>query len=162
MRRLFNLLLAWLVYRTRSAVTARTKDEIWSEERWFMNGKTNRRPRHFTAFLVTSVALLCTVLMARAQTPATPASRFLGTVTAIEGTNLTVKTDAGEVHQVDVPSSASIKRIAPGQKDLSTAVTIQFSELATGDRVLVKLDPSATGSVPQAAQIIAVKQEDVA
>jgi len=97
------------------------------------------------------------------QAPTQPAAtRFVGSVTAISGTTLTVKTDAGEVHQVGVPASASLKRIAPGQKDLSTAATIQFSDLATGDRVLVRLDPNATGDTPEAVQIIAVKQEDVA
>ena len=75
--------------------------------------------------------------LVRAQSP----SRFVGTITAISGDTLTVKTDAGEVHQVQIPASASLKRIAPGQKDLSTADTIQLSDLATGDRVLLKLDP---------------------
>ncbi len=90
------------------------------------------------------------------------ATRYLGTITAIAGDTLTVKTDAGETHQVQIPASASLKRIAPGQKDLSTAETIQFKDLATGDRVLVKLDPDATGTTPQALQIVAVKQADVA
>ena len=96
--------------------------------------------------------------LVRAQAP----SRFVGTVTAISGDTLTVKTDAGEVRQVQIPSTAALKRIAPGQKDLSTADTIQFSDLATGDRVLVKLDPDATGTTPQALQVVAVKQADVA
>jgi hypothetical protein len=61
-----------------------------------------------------------------------------------------------------VPSGASIKRIAPGEKDLSKAVAIEFSGLATGDRVLVKLDPDAPAGTLQALQIIAVKQEDLA
>ena len=90
------------------------------------------------------------------------ATRYLGTITAIAGDTLTVKTDAGETHQVQIPASASLKRIAPGQKDLSTAETIQFKDLATGDRVLVKLDPDATGTTLQALQIVAVKQADVA
>jgi hypothetical protein len=89
------------------------------------------------------------------------AARFVGTVTAIGGTSLTVKTDAGAVHLVEVPSPAVIKRISPGQKDLSTADTIQFSDLATGDRVLVKLDPEAPAGTEQASQIIAVKAADV-
>ena len=66
-------------------------------------------------------------------------------MTSISGDTLTVKTDAGEAHQVQVPSSATLKRIAPGQKDLSTAETIKLSDLAMGDRVLVKLDPDAGG-----------------
>jgi len=97
-----------------------------------------------------------------ANAQAAPASRFVGSITAINGTTLTVKTDAGELRQVEVPSEASLKRIAPGQKDLSTASTVEFGSLAVGDRVLVKIDPSATGTTPQAAQIIAIKQEDVA
>jgi len=90
------------------------------------------------------------------------ATRYLGTITAINGATLTVKTDAGEVHQVEVPQSATIRRVEPGQKDLSTAATIQFSDLANGDRVLVRLDPDATGATPQALQVIAIKQADVA
>jgi transcription antitermination factor NusG len=90
------------------------------------------------------------------------ASRYLGAITAIAGDTLTVKTDAGETHQVQVPASASLKRIAPGQRDLSTAETIQLTDLAIGDRVLVRLDSNATGATPQALQIVAIKQADVA
>ncbi len=95
--------------------------------------------------------------MARAQ-----AARYLGTVTAISGDTLTVKTDAGQVNQVEVPSSAQLKRIAPGQTDLSKAEPMEFGSLATGDRVLVTLSPSAPGATPQAARIIAIKEADVA
>jgi Domain of unknown function (DUF5666) len=98
-----------------------------------------------------------------AQAAAAPASsRSLGTITAISGTSITVKTDAGAINQVQVPATASIKRIAPGQTDLSTAVTIQFSELATGDRVLVRIDPDSPPGSSQAQQIIAIKKQDVA
>ena len=105
-----------------------------------------------------SIAGFFAASLLQAQAPL----RFVGSITAISGTTLTVKTDTDGQRQVDVPSEASVKRIAPGQKDLSTAATITFSELAVGDRVLVKLDPNATGATPQAAQIIAVKQEDLA
>jgi hypothetical protein len=104
------------------------------------------------------LACLLALPLLHGQAPA----RFLGTVTAISGTTLSVKTDAGQSYDVQVPSGAAIKRIAPGQKDLSTAETIQFSDLAVGDRTLVRLDPNATGSTSQAQQIIAVKQSDVA
>jgi hypothetical protein len=111
---------------------------------------------------IAQLALMMVIAMDATAVRAQANSRFLGTVTAIAGDTLTVKTDAGEVHQVEVPSTVTVKRIAPGQRDLSTAETIQFSELATGDRVLVKLDPNATGSTPQALQVIAVKQADMA
>jgi preprotein translocase subunit YajC len=88
--------------------------------------------------------------------------RFVGTITAINGDTLTVKADSGDMRQVEVPSSAVLKRVEPGQKDLSSAAAIQLSDLATGDRVLVRLDPSASGDTPQAAQIVTIKQADVA
>jgi hypothetical protein len=89
-------------------------------------------------------------------------SRFLGTITSINGDTITIKTDAGQVYQVEVPSTASIMRVAPGQKDLSAAVTIQLSDLTTGDRALVRIDSSAAAGTSQAAQIITIKQADVA
>lgn len=95
---------------------------------------------------------------AKAQAPA----RFVGSITAITGNTVTVKTDTGDQRMFDVPAEAVLKRIAPGEKDLSKAATITFSELAVGDRVLVKIDTTATASTPQAAQIIAVKAEDLA
>lgn len=109
------------------------------------------------AMFICALAVHSSRMMAQAA-----AQRFVGTITAISGDTLTVKTDAGESHQVQVPEAATLKRIAPGQKDLSTAETIKLSDLAMGDRVLVKLDPDATGSTPQAQQIIAVKQTDIA
>ena len=108
--------------------------------------------------LVALAACLHGAPLLRAQTPA---SRFLGTITAISGNTLTVKTDADGERQVGVPSTAAIKRISPGQKDLSAADTLQFTDLETGDRVLVKLDPVASGPPAQALQIIAVKQADL-
>jgi hypothetical protein len=110
------------------------------------------------SLLALLIAAPLAVTMAVAQAPA----RFLGTVTAVNGTTLTVKTDAGEVHQVDVPPTAVLKQIAPGEKDLSTATVIEFSSLTTGDRVLVRLDTKAPEGASVALQIIAVKQADVA
>jgi Domain of unknown function (DUF5666) len=110
--------------------------------------------------LAAFVALLAMAPQLRAQ--ATGASRFVGTITAVNGNTLTVKTDQGEVKQVDVPSTAAVKRVEPGQKDLSAAVSIQLADLATGDRVLVRIDPNGSGTNPQAAQIVTIKQADVA
>jgi hypothetical protein len=104
------------------------------------------------------MALLAATALAGAQAP----SRFVGTITAISGNTLTVKTDADGERQVVVPAGAPIKRIAPGEKDLNAADTIQFSDLAIGDRALVKLDPNAPAGASEALQIVAVKQADVA
>ena len=108
--------------------------------------------------------LVAVAPVAHTQTqPAQPQIvRYLGTVTVISGDILTVKTDAGQVHTVEVPSTAQLKRIEPGQTDLSKAQPLDFSSIAEGDRVFVTLDPNATAGTPQALRIIAIKQSDVA
>lgn len=127
-----------------------------------MNRKIRIRNSTFMAHGAGSAVLLVAAILFAPMSWAQAPSRFLGTITAISGTTLTVKTDAGQAYQVEVPSAASIKRVAPGQKDLSTAETIQFSDLAVGDRSLVKLDPDAPAGTSQALQIVAIKQSDVA
>lgn len=104
-------------------------------------------------WMLAAVAVLVPA-MAMAQAP-----RFIGSITAISGNALTVKTDAGDQKQVTVPDGASIKRLEPGQK-LSDAAAIALGDLAVGDRVLVQLDPSA--STPQASLIVAMKKADLA
>ena len=111
-----------------------------------------------SALFVLLGMLLATAVAGNAQT----AGRFLGTVTAVNGNTLTVKTDAGVVQEVEVPSTASLKQVEPGAKDLSTAQTIEFKSLATGDRVLVRLDPNAPAGTTTANQVIAVKQAALA
>ena len=130
--------------------------KIWTVEKWFMKSRTKIC---IPALMVVLAAMLTTALPVAAQATA---QRFLGTVTAVSGTTLSVKTDAGEVHQVDVPSTAVLKQVEPGAKDLSSAQTIEFGSLATGDRVLVRLDPNAPAGSTVAAQIVAVKQADLA
>ena len=105
-----------------------------------------------------AVVLVCATLAAQGQA----AARFMGSITAISGNTLTVKTDAGDQRQVEVPADATLKRIEPGQKDLNSAATMALTDLAVGDRVLVKLDPNATGATPQASLVVAIKQADVA
>ena len=110
------------------------------------------------------LAALAALLLAAAPVPwaQAQAAHYLGTVTAISGDTLTVKTDAGQLNKVQVPSTAQLKRIEPGQTDLSKAEAMDFGGLATGDRVLVTLDPNSTGATPQALRVIAIKQADVA
>jgi hypothetical protein len=122
-----------------------------------MRKKSKTRQWAVSGLIALAVFLLATASGAHAQV-----ARYLGSITTINGNTLTVKTDAGDLHQVQVPSAASLKRIAPGQTDLSKAEPLDFSSLAVGDRVLVTLDPNATGGTPQAARIIAIKQADVA
>jgi hypothetical protein len=126
-----------------------------------MKSMRNEKSR-MRGFAAWGVAALAVSLLAAAPGAHAQVSRYLGSITAIDGDTLTVKTDAGDVHQVQVPATAALKRIAPGEKDLSKAEPLDFGGLAAGDRVLVTLDPNSTGGTPQAARIIAIKQADVA
>ncbi len=118
-----------------------------------------KRTSHIGIALCTAILL---TWIAGAVMHAQPPMRFVGTVTAVNGATLTVKTDAGEARTVEVPESAVLKRVAPGQRDLSSAVDIKLSDIETGDRVLVKLAAEAEGATAQAAQIITIKATDVA
>jgi len=108
------------------------------------------------------LSLLFALMVGTTALSAQAPSKIVGAITSINGSTVTVKSDAGDLRQVNVLETAVLKRIAPGEKDLSAAVAIQLSDLAIGDRVLVKLDPNAIGQTAQALQIIAIKQADVA
>jgi len=107
-------------------------------------------------------ALLAAYLSVGTLVHAQAAKNLLGSVTAINGDTLTIKPAQGPEQQVQVPSTAALKRIEPGQTDLSKAVPLEFSELAVGDHVLVSIDPTSTGSTAQALRVIAIKLGDVA
>jgi hypothetical protein len=127
-----------------------------------MEVMTRKKSIHLRATVLGVLGLSFLLAFSTRTATAQATGRFVGTITAINGDVLTVKPDAGDVQQVEVPSTAALKRVEPGQKDLSLAATIQLSDLATGDRVLVRIDPSAAGETPQAAQIVTIKASDVA
>ncbi len=107
-------------------------------------------------------ATVAILTLASIQLAAQAPARFIGTITATGDNQLTVKTDAGQTYNVTAAANIDIKRIAPGERDLSKAEAIPFSDLAVGDRALVKLDPNAPAGTMQAEQIIAIKKSDVA
>lgn len=112
-----------------------------------------------------SGSLACAAPMLGAQAPAAaPAnpSRVVGTITAIAAGVITVKTDGDGERKVSVPGGTRLQRVAPGAKDLSSATAIQFSDLAVGDRVLVRLSADSTPDAPTAASVIAIAQADLA
>jgi hypothetical protein len=115
---------------------------------------------HATVRLTTT--MLALAIAATTWLYGQPLERFVGTITALNGNTLTVKTDTDGSREVEVPASAVLKRVEPGQKDLSAAVDIRLADIETGDRVLVKLASGAAGVTPQAAQIVTIKRADVA
>ena len=89
----------------------------------------------------------------------TPAStaRLLGTVTAVSGDTITLKSDAGVVATITVNDTTRLVRTAPGQKDLTGATAIHVQDLEIGDRVLVRATPGSAENTYMAQAVIAMK-----
>jgi Domain of unknown function (DUF5666) len=104
---------------------------------------------------------VCVMAQAPAAAPA-PAARQLGTVTAIAGSSLTLKTDAGQEVVVSVADGARILQLAPGSTDLKTAQTIALKDIAAGDRVLVTGKAGESAGSFAAARVILMKSSDIA
>jgi co-chaperonin GroES (HSP10) len=109
--------------------------------------------------------LVCASLSAQTVAPATPAPagvvKQLGSILKISGADLTLATDQGAQLAVKVQAGAHILRLAPGQTDLKSASPIQLSDLQVGDRVLVRGNSSADGSI-DASAVVVMKQQDIA
>jgi co-chaperonin GroES (HSP10) len=101
------------------------------------------------------------IAQAPAAAPA-PAARQLGTVTAVAGNSLTLKTDAGQEVVVSVPEGARILQLAPGSTDLKTAQTIALKDIAAGDRVLVSGKAGDSAGSFAAVRVILMKSSDIA
>jgi preprotein translocase subunit YajC len=88
-------------------------------------------------------------------------ARAIGTVTAINGNSLTLKTDSGTETTVAVPDTARIVKAEPGQKDLKNATPIHLQDVQVGDRALVRGKPGENHAL-EASSMIVMKQSDVA
>ena len=96
------------------------------------------------------------------QAPAqAPVAKQVGVIKSIEGNAITLTTDTGASIAVQVAANAKMVRVAPGQTDLKTAPPIQLSDLHTGDRILVRGQPSSDGKSFQAIGVIAMSRSDV-
>ncbi len=96
------------------------------------------------------------------QAPSAATARLLGTVTAVSGDTITLKSDAGVVATITVSDATRIVRTEPGQRDLSSATPIHVQDLAVGDRVLVRAIPGAAENTYTAQAVIAMKKSDIA
>jgi co-chaperonin GroES (HSP10) len=105
----------------------------------------------------------CAVVMAQAPAAApAAAARQLGTVTAVSGNSLTLKTDAGQVVAISVPDGVRILQLAPGSTDLKTAQAIALKDIAVGDRVLVNGKAGDDAGTFAASRVILMKSSDIA
>jgi len=100
-----------------------------------------------------------------AQQPAATAPAMMqvvGTVKAIAGNVFTLTLDSGAEVLVTVSEATKIVQVAPGSKDLKAATPIALTDLAVGDRILVRHRSGADAKAVAAVGIIAMKSSDVA
>jgi hypothetical protein len=107
-----------------------------------------------------AVAILALATETRASTQQAPSgsAKVVGTVQTIFGKTLTVIPDSGASTSVSVEDATMLLQIEPGKTDLKEATPLQFSDLQTGDRVLVRGILADDGKTIRAASLIAVKK----
>jgi hypothetical protein len=105
----------------------------------------------------------CASALSHAQDAAQPAiARRLGAIKAINGSTITLTPDSGPEIAVTVQPNARLLRIAPGEKDVKNAASIQLSDLQVGDRVRVRGTASTDAASIAALEIIVIPTSVVA
>jgi hypothetical protein len=98
--------------------------------------------------MVLPVVILSLSLHAQQQPDS---ARAVGTLVAIATNQISLKDDRGRTVTIQVGPSTRLVRVAPGQKGVANAPTIQLSDVHPGDRMLV------TGTSQSAESITANK-----
>jgi hypothetical protein len=97
-----------------------------------------------------------------APTATTAPTRLVGSLVKVDGQKLTLKDQQGIETTFTVTDATKFLQIAPGQTNLAGATPIQITDLAAGDRLLVRLQPASDAGVIIAATVVAMKQADIA
>lgn len=87
-------------------------------------------------------------------------TRKLGAIKSISGSTITLAPDSGADVTVNVQPNAKLLRIAPGAKDLKDATPVQLQDLQVGDRVRVRGQAAADGSIA-ALEVIVMAHSDI-
>jgi len=87
--------------------------------------------------------------------------RLIGAVESINGRSVTLKLDSGGDVKVIVPDAARIVRVAPGEKDIASAVPMRWSDVQVGDRILVARNSAGDDPVVTAATVIVMAKADL-
>jgi hypothetical protein len=107
--------------------------------------------------------LLCSATPSRLEAQeAGSASRAIGSVKAINGSAITLTPDSGSDMNVAVQPSTRIVRIAPGEKNLKNATSIQLQDIQVGDRILVGGKLADDKASLAASSIVVMKSSDLA
>jgi hypothetical protein len=100
------------------------------------------------------------LMVAACAAQAQPAKSFVGTVAGLrpESAEVVIRPDTGDPVVARFTPDTIAQKIAPGEKDLKNAQSIQVSEVAAGDRVLVTLEPGT----PNVRRIVVMSAGDIA
>jgi len=97
-----------------------------------------------------------------AQDAGQPAvAKRIGVIKSINGTAVILTPDSGPEVAVTVQPNARLLRVAPGEKDLKNATSIQLQELQVGDRVRVRGQASTDGASLAALEVIVISHSDL-
>ncbi len=95
------------------------------------------------------------------QSGTSAVAKAIGAIKTITGSTLTLAPDSGPEVNISVQPATQILRVAPGEKTLSNAASIQVTDLQVGDRIRVTGKMSDDNQTLLAAKIIAIKQSDI-
>jgi hypothetical protein len=133
-----------------------------------MQMATRNKWRSLTISLGVGLLFLATGTSMVAQTPAPAAAAAAsteserGTVSAVSGNSITIAADGGQTIAVTVAPGARILQVPVGSTDLKSAATIQLSDIATGDHILVTGKAGDTPASFSAVRVILMKSADIA
>src|ERR1700733_7924529 len=111
-------------------------------------------------WLVVYAALVGTLVVAQDAAP----KPVYATVTKIDAAakQIVVKADSGAEVDVTLAAKHSLRKIALGETDLRKAATIELTDIAVGDRVMVRGVESADQKMMTASLILVMSSSDVA
>ncbi|MFC6645172.1 hypothetical protein ACFQBQ_06135 [Granulicella cerasi] len=117
--------------------------------------------RFRSAILATAVALgpisLGSVAFAQVAPAAAATSlKVTGTVKSVGAGSLVITSANGDV-ALTLPDAAKILLVAPGSKDLKSAIPGAATDISVGDRALVTATPEAAPATPSVLRVIVMK-----
>ncbi len=118
--------------------------------------------RDLPIFLALAVAVLSPAL--QSQQPPAPANRVMGVVSAVtaDKREVSLRTDAGDIYGAIADTNAQVLRIAPGERDMSKAEKITFSDIAVGDRLLIRGEVNASDKTVIARTLVVMSKSSIA
>ena len=112
--------------------------------------------------LLAGTGATATQLAAQAAPAATGVVTQRGSVETVSGNTITMKADAGQAYTITVADGARILQVPEGSTDLKSATSIQLTDIAAGDHILVTGKAGSDAGTLSAVRVILMKSGDIA